>query len=373
MVSMAENAFMPVRLISGKNCVAENAAILSSFGKKCLIVTGKSSAKLSGALDDAVSALESQGIAYSVFDEISQNPLASSVINGGAAAREFGAGFILGIGGGSPLDSAKAIALCAANPQFDIDGLYNRKIPSPALPVVLIGTTSGTGSEVTGVSVLTNDKNMTKKSISGADCYAAVSFLDPRYTYSVGFNSTVSTALDAFAHATESRFSPKCGLLARQYCNTALPLIYKGLCELRDGGTEPSEATRDNLYYGSIWAGMALNICGAAFPHTVGYILTENFGIPHGKACTAFFEPFIKKAKSAAPEVYADYLKAVGTDEETLIELIKSLTDVRGLEMTDAQISEWCARYSGGVKNFLNTPGGYTQSEAETNLADLRK
>ena len=370
---MTENAFMPARVISGKNCVVENAAILSSFGKKCLVVTGKSSAKLSGAFDDAVSALESQGIGYAVFDEISQNPLASSVIKGGESAREFGAEFILGIGGGSPLDSAKAIALCAENPQFDIDGLYNRKIPSSALPVVLIGTTSGTGSEVTGVSVLTNDKNMTKKSISGADCYAAVSFLDPRYTYSVGFESTVSTALDAFAHATESRFSPKCGLLAEQYCNTALPLIYKGLCELRDSGGVPCEATRDALYYGSIWAGMALNICGAAFPHTVGYILTENFGIPHGRACTAFFEPFIKRAKTAAPNVYAEYLEAVGADEKSLVELIKSLTDVHELEMTDTQISEWCARYSGNVKNFLNTPGGYARSDAESDLADLRK
>ncbi len=166
---MYSNLFVNSKIISGENCVSNNANLLSQFGEKCLIVTSKSSARKSGALDDVIDALKKCGIEYAIFDKITENPLVSTVIEGGKTARDIDADFIVGIGGGSPLDASKAVAICACNPEYDIDALYGRKVPSKALPVVLVGTTSGTGSEVTGVSVLTNDKNMQKKSIGGAD------------------------------------------------------------------------------------------------------------------------------------------------------------------------------------------------------------
>ena len=358
------NIYMPVRIISGENCVVKNSAELRILGKKCLIVTSKTSAKKSGALDDVITALNNEYIAYSIFDEITENPLVSTVIKAGEKAREFGADFIIGIGGGSPLDASKAVAICAENPDYDINGLYNRAIPSKALPVILVGTTSGTGSEVTGVSVLTNDEDGMKKSISGADCYGAVSFLDPKYTCSMNYDITVSTALDAFAHAVEGWFAPACSDLPTQYAKMALPLIYRGLKHLHQEKTLPDEKLREDLYYGSIYAGLELNVCGAAFPHTVGYILTENFGIPHGKACTAFMPYLLEKAKEYKNERYCELLEVLGDSEENLIDLIINLTDVKNLSMTDAQITDWCSRWNNGNKNFDKTPGGFTKEEA---------
>lgn len=365
------NIYMPVRIISGENCVIKNSGEFSKYGKKCLIVTSKTSAKKSGASDDVITALNKENIEYSLFDEITENPLVSTVIKAGVKAREFGAEFIIGIGGGSPLDASKAVAICSENPDYDIKGLYARKIPSKALPVVLVGTTSGTGSEVTGVSVLTNDEDGMKKSISGADCYARVSFLDPKYTYSMNYDVTVSTALDAFAHAVEGWFSPLCSELPTQYAKMALPLIYNGLKYLDATKELPDEKLRADLYFGSIYAGLELNVCGAAFPHTVGYVLTENFGIPHGKACTAFMPYLLKKAKENKNERYLELLEILEDNEENVINIVNSLTDVKNLSMTESQIKEWCSRWANGNKNFDKTPGGFTMAEAEIVLRML--
>ncbi len=368
---MYQNLFNTPKLYSGKNCVLDNANIFASYGKRCLIVTSKTGAIKSGALADVKTALDSQGISYEIFDKITENPLVSTVIEGGKVAREFGADFIIGIGGGSPLDASKAVAICAKNPDYDIDGLYNRKNPSKALPVVLIGTTSGTGSEVTGVSVLTNDKTMQKKSIGGADCYGAVAFCDAKYTYSMSYDVTVTTALDAFAHAVEGYFSPKCTDYPCMYAEMALKSLFNGIKVLWETKCIPDENTREELYLGSIYAGLELNVCGAAFPHTVGYVLTEEFGIPHGKACTAFMPLLIEKAKRADVEKFHKFLRCVGVNEFKLVEIIKELTDVK-IQATDEQIEFWCSRWKEGNKNFDNSPGGFDYKQAEDAIKDLR-
>ncbi len=368
---MYSGLYINSKVISGKNCVIENANMIKGFGKKCLIVTSGSAAQKSGALDDVIGALNICNIEYSIFNKITENPLVSTVIDGGSAARDFGADFIIGIGGGSPLDGAKAVGITAANPEYDIEGLYGRKIPAKALPVVLVGTTSGTGSEVTGVSVLTNDKNMQKKSISGADCYAALVFADAKYTYSMGYDTTVTTALDAFAHAVEGWFSPKCDDIAGVYAQVALPKIYKGLKSLVESVDFPDEEIRDELYYGSLFAGLQLNICGAAFPHTVGYVLTENFGVPHGKACTALMPCLLNNAKRNECEKFHQLLRLLGENEAKVIETIKVLTDVADLGGTEAQVDEWCSRWDDNVKNFKNSPGGFTVAEAKKALMEL--
>ena len=367
---MYPDLFVNSKIISGKNCVIDNANMLSQFGKKCLIVTSKTSAKKSGALDDVIESLNKCGIEYEIFNEVTENPLVSTVIEGGKRARRFGATFIIGIGGGSPLDASKAVAICACNPDYDIDGLYGRKVPSKALPVVLIGTTSGTGSEVTGVSVLTNDKNMQKKSIGGADCYGALVFADSKYTNSMSYDVTVSSALDAFAHAVEGWFTPLCSEIPAYYGKKAIPLIYNGLKHLDETKVLPNEKLREDLYLGSLFAGLELNICGAAFPHTVGYVLTESFGIPHGKACTTFMPYFLKKAKEHQYERFCELLEVIGDSEENVINTINRLTNVNNLSATNEQIEEWCSRW-GSVKNFDKTPGGFTNDEAIMLLKEL--
>ncbi len=366
---MVHSIYMPTKCVWGRNCVKENSSVLA-LGKSCLIVTGKSSAKLCGALDDAIYALEKEGISYSVFDGIGENPPISACHKAGEAARQTNADFILGIGGGSVLDASKAIAIYASNPVLSPIDIYKREYGNSPLPVALIGTTAGTGSEVTAVAVLTNDETGIKKSISGPDCYAAISFCDPKYTCSMPYKITVSTALDAFAHAVEGYFTEKCDGILRLFADKCIPEIYSCLKALSATDSVPDEI-RDTLYYASIYAGLVINTCGTAFPHPLGYILTENYGIPHGMACAAFFAPFIDRCEEFSAEKFEDFCKM--TDgKDAVKEVIASLTDLSGVKIGKEKAEKYALRWQSVIpRNFTASPGGLTQREAAEILAKI--
>lgn len=361
---MTYNVYMPVRCISGENAVIENSAYLAGLGKKCLIVTGRSGAKKSGALADAETALKKENVGFEIYDGIGENPLISSCFEAGKKARECAAEFILGIGGGSAQDASKAVAFFATNPGFAPADIYRKNEGNPPLPVALIGTTAGTGSEVTAVAVLTNDETGIKKSIKGDDCYAAVSYCDPKYTRSLPYNFTVSTALDAFEHAVEGFFTEKCEGSVRIYAERAIPQIYECLVALSKSGTV-DEALREPLYYGSVLAGLVINTCGTAFPHPLGYVLTENFGTPHGTACAAFFAPFIDRCVEFSP-VKAEKFFEMTDDINTVKSVISSLVKTDNVKISPEQAHEFSRRWENAIPgNFTASPGGLTREEAE--------
>ena len=362
------NFYSPINVKSGKNCVAENSALLTKYGKKCLIVTGGSSAKKSGALDDVIKALEKEGTAYEIYDKITENPRIDHCHEAGCIAREYGADFIIGIGGGSPLDAAKAVAVYAANPAFSPEDIYTPEKREKALPIVVIGTTAGTGSEVGRVSVLTNPTTGRKKSIAPDDCHPSLTLADPKYTCSMPYSVTVSTALDALSHVLEGYMSVKCGDMPTLFGEKAIALIWEGLSFLHKEKTVPDGELREKLYYGSLYAGLTLAYCGTAFPHPMGYILTENYGIPHGKACTAFMGEFIDKAAEFTPERAEKALAIMGTDICTFKKVIRELTDLPEITMTAEQIKEYCERFNTAPANFKFSPGGFTKEEAEAIL-----
>ena len=364
---MTHNVFMPARCIFGENAVTENSSLFAGMGKKCLIVTGKSGAEKSGALDDVRNALESEKISYEIFSRIGENPLLSICHEAGKTAADTGADFIVGIGGGSALDASKAIAIYASNPDLEPFDIYKRVYDNPPLPVALVGTTAGTGSEVTGVSVLTNDETGIKKSISGPDCYAKISFCDPKYTYSLPYKATVSTALDAFAHAYEGFFTQKCEGVVRLFAEKCIPDLYACLKQIsKDKSVDPS--LRDSLYYGSIYAGLVINTCGTAFPHPLGYVLTENFGIPHGMACAAFAGHFLDRCRIFSPEKFSEFIRM--TDDSDMVkEVISDLVNLEGVSISPEDARIYSARWEKAVpKNFISSPGSLTREEAESFL-----
>lgn len=365
------NFYMPVRVFGGKDAVLEHTDCFSQFGKRCLLVTGSKSAKLCGALSDVQTVLQQQGIEYTVFDGVQPNPTTADCCSAGKCAREFSADFIVGIGGGSALDSAKAVAVYAANEMLSAEDIYvyNDNYAIPPLPLILIGTTAGTGSEVTGVSVLTRE-NGRKQSVSGKDFYAAVSFADPKYTYSAPYAVTLTTALDAFAHAVEGWFSNRFDTMAHLFAQKALPPLWHALQYFYETQKTPDKAMRNDIYYTSLYAGMALNICGAGFPHGMGYALTEDFALPHGRACAAFMPSYVVRGIEFKPDLAKEFFTLLGTDFEEFEQVILSLTDLSDISMTESQITAYCARWK-NLKNFKNSPGGYNTAEAETVLRKL--
>ena len=358
------NINIPVRIISGENCISNNSHLLKRLGKKALIVTGNTSAKKSGAFDDIANALEKQEIEYTVYDKITENPRLDHCHEAGKKAIDFKADFIIGIGGGSPLDAAKAVAVYAANADMSQNEIYTKTERNRALPIVAIGTTAGTGSEVGRVSVLTNPGTGRKKSIAPEDCFPSLTFADPSYTHSVPYGVTVSTALDALAHALEGYMSVKCDDIPTMFGERGIILIWEGLKHFYETKSLPDSHLRQKLYYGSLYAGITLSYCGTAFPHPLGYILTENYGVPHGMACAAFMTDFIDRAAVHTPEKMNRILEITNTTAAEFKKIISALTDVGEIRMTAEEIEKYCERFDVIPANFTFSPGGFTKKNA---------
>ena len=362
-------SYMPVHVYSGECCVRAHPEAFAAAGKRCLIVVSGSAAEKSGALADCIETLNGAGVRYAVFNGVGANPETRACRAAGTAAAENGCDFIVGIGGGSAMDAAKAAAIFAAAPDMPHNGLYTRVSPAPALPVLLIGTTAGTGSEVTGVSVLTNSDTGMKKSISGADCYARAAFCDARYTCSVPPGVTLSTALDALAHAVESRLCLNANDLSALYAVRAISLLGALIAD-PGAAAAPTPALRQAWYTASLYAGLAINITGTAFPHTLGYPLTELYGVPHGAACAAFMPALLLRAKEYRPDALGAVEEAMGIPAQTWIgRLGRALAFDFRFDRAEAETI--AARWENGVKNFDRSPGGFTARDAADALVSL--
>lgn len=312
--------FMPVRVFTGCEAVAKNADCFSAPGTRCALITGKNAALKSGALADVSSVLNRSGISFCVYDEIRQNPSVQSCIAAGRLAYDFGASFVIGIGGGSALDAAKAAAVFAANPALDEERFYQKQWSSAPLPILLVGTTAGTGSEVTKVSVLT-DSCGRKHSIHDDRLFAAAAFGDPRYTASLSRPVTLSTGIDVLSHCAESWFNRNADEISRAFAVRGIRLLYAPLRRAAEGG-ELDLTRREELYNASILGGLAICGTGTCFPHTLGYYLTENYGVPHGFASARFLPALLDLVQVKNP-AYADrFFRELEISREDLLRLV---------------------------------------------------
>ena len=291
--------YNPVQIISGRDCVI-NYPSFSSFGRRGLIVCGRNSARLSGALDDLRTAFDRAGIAYSIFDRVEENPSVETCQTGGAEARDFRAEFVIGIGGGSPLDAAKAIAVYAANPDLDGTEIFNLDFKNPPLPIYAIGTTAGTGSEVTQYSVLTVRSIENKKSLATPLIFPKIAFMDPNYTNTLPHRTTVASAVDALCHAIEGYFSKRANPITEALAEKAIKIMGCGLKDLVSGALDSD--LRENLLYGSTIAGIVIAGTGTGFVHAMGYPLTYFDGLAHGEANSYFISDFVEYMSLARPD-----------------------------------------------------------------------
>jgi alcohol dehydrogenase class IV len=361
---MGENRFfMPTRLICGEYCVRDHAALLAELGQRCLIVTGTNSARASGALKDVTDALENQGIRWTVYDKVEQNPRLASCAEAAGEARRFGAQFVIGIGGGSPLDAAKAIAALAAN-NIPPEALYKGKFEKPLLPIVLVGTTAGTGSEVTQYAVITDPEGR-KRAFASPQSFAKIAFGDPRYTAGLSERFTVSTALDALTHLIEGYFNRRAGDASDLFAVKGIALICRELADVR--GKAPGEiapAQREALYRASVYGGIVIANTGTCFCHSLGYFLTERHDVPHGIACAVYLPEFIARGEKYMEDKARSLSAALGMSIGELSGLVRASTDFVGLTPDAGTITEIAARYEGSG-NYLNSPGGFSATEAE--------
>lgn len=313
---MNNSFYMPTKIIMSENCIKDNPGEWRGFGQKALIITGASSAKSSGALQDVTEVLLSQGIKFEVFDKIKSNPTVADVYEGAAFAREKMAEFIIGIGGGSPMDAAKAIALLAAQ-DLEEDKLFSGSYENAVLPVIAVPTTAGTGSEVTQYAILTNDRKQTKTSISTPLLFPKIAFLDAAYTKNLPMEITINTALDAMSHAIEGMLTVNASFVTDTIALESISRITQCLKYLSPAKTVNAENPlpvdiREKLLCASMLAGIVIAHTKTTVVHSMGYCLTYFKNIDHGRANALVLPSFLRFIAKSEADTVRKILTAMG-------------------------------------------------------------
>lgn len=283
--------YVPINVYSQSNCVVAHGKELAALGKKAMLVTGRNSAKKTGALADVTAALEEHGVSYVIFDQVEENPSVETIMQARQLALEEQVDFCIGIGGGSPMDAAKAIALMAANPDKTEDVLYVAE-PLPYLPVACIPTTCGTGSETTPYAILTRHALRTKKSISHR-IYPELALLDAKYLLTMPRTALVNTCVDALAHLLESYLNTNTNELNRIYSRQGLAVWARFKDRLAQDAVAPEDYW--DMLHASMIAGMAITHTGTSLPHGLSYAVTYELGIPHGRAAGMFLGGYVEQ------------------------------------------------------------------------------
>ena len=286
--------YMPARVYGGDDIVRRHAADLKKFGKKALIVTGRHSAVKCGVYDDICAALDSVGTEHCWFNEVEENPSVGTIMK----ARDFGiaegADFVIGAGGGSPMDAAKAIALMIRHADRGAEYLYTAGADSSVIPVVCIPTTCGTGSEVTAVSVLTNEQMQTKKSIPHK-IFPDLSLIDGKYLMGADRKILCCTGFDALAHLYESWLNSAAVPMSRLIAEAGMREWKESLPVLK-GEREMNTDDAERMMRAAMLGGMAIAHTGTSIPHGLSYALTYHLRVPHGKAVCFFMPGYLKAA-----------------------------------------------------------------------------
>lgn len=303
--------FVPTDIYVEKNCVKNHAKNLLAIGRRAFIMTGHKSAALNGSLNDVAEVLDVGNVPYLVFNEVEENPSTDTLRKAASAAKEFNVDFVIGIGGGSAIDAAKAVALLLSNPDLDADDLH--KVPSRPLehmPVVAVPTTCGTGSEATPVAIITNHKINLKKSIPHV-IFPTLALVDGKYLASAKKQLIVNTAVDALAHMVESVINVKSNAFNRMFPEYGLRLW--GECKealLANGDVNAN--LYEKLMLTSTVAGISIAHTSTTLPHGMSYDLTLHKGVPHGPAVGYFLAAYTEVCAKFVPRDVAEILALLG-------------------------------------------------------------
>ncbi|MFC1724858.1 iron-containing alcohol dehydrogenase [candidate division KSB1 bacterium] len=306
------NFHMPTKILFGSGNVNRLKEIVSGEMNvsKTMIVTDKGITK-SGILDKILSQVENAA----VFDEIEANPKSGTVNKAGMLAREIKPELVIAVGGGSPLDAGKAVALLAANDGNIEDYEGKRIYKDPPLPVLAVPTTCGTGSEVTWVSVITDTKRNFKMSIKGPEMFPEIALVDPDLLISLPQHLIASTGLDALTHAVEAYTVKPATRFTSPLALKACELIFSYIERAYNNIKEDIEA-RKNIMLASTIAGIAFGNSDVGAVHCISESVGALFDLPHGVTNSVFLPYVMKFNMSECSDKYEDIASVAGINEK---------------------------------------------------------
>jgi alcohol dehydrogenase class IV len=339
--------------------------------RRIMIVTGPHVCQ-SDAFRQIRQLVEQQGRAVHVYSRTQADPTLELIEEMSTEAREFEADCVIGFGGGSPLDAAKAVAVLVQHPQLKAADLVGTdQVPLGRVPLLLIPTTAGTASEVTIYSILTDTVAQIKAAICSTQIIPDYAFLIPETTYSMPPSVTAATGMDALCHACEAYLSKRQNPYSDVMALAAVRLISKYL-PIAHQNPENADA-REKMLLASLFAGLAFGNSSVTAIHAFAYPLGGRHHIPHGMANSLMFEPVMRHNLPGNEARMADLAEAFcqQSDPEQLVPAVTSFKRTLGLPLSLAEINipeselEIMAESVMSVTRLLNVnPAPITQQDA---------
>ena len=317
-----------VNIRFGAGSVAQLPEVIASLDKKRVFIITDPGVKNAGVLAQVEAILDSAGIAHAHFAEIKPNPTTTLIDAAAKAAVAFGADSIVALGGGSALDSSKGVALVTANPTFS-SAQFNYSITpdSPAVPIIAIPTTSGTGSETNNWGVIDDPIRQCKFYVGDASTTPVCAILDPELTLGLPARATAGTGIDALTHAIESLTSKGRTPVSAAYAHESIKLISGSLKTAVHEGTNLE--ARGDMLLGAHLAGLALTLSGLGLVHGIAHSVSAHVGAAHGEALAAVLAEVMEFNSSEVATIYGSVAADMGVsaDAKSAIDAVRSLAD----------------------------------------------
>lgn len=333
---MANVFFTPHYIITGENALDLSKTYLTQMGKKALIVTDDFMVQF-GNVKKVTDVLDSVQIDYSVYSKINGEPSDTMIDAGVEIYRDERCDFLIGVGGGSPIDSMKAIGAVLAN-GGNICDYYGKVISKPIPPTCAIPTTAGTGSEATQFTIINNTRQNIKMLLKGPVLMSRLAIIDPTFTMTAPPKITAATGLDALCHAVEAYTSTKAFSMSDTYALSAVKRIFESLLECYKNGQNVE--ARTNMAIAALEAGIAFNNASVTLIHGMSRPIGAIYHVPHGLSNAMLLDKCLRFAVSGAYDRFCELAKIIGiykegmTVEEGAMAFIESVGELcRKLEI----------------------------------------
>ena len=314
--------YAPTQIVFGNGCAGQAGDFAALYGKKAILVTTPEIPALAGLYAQVKNSLTNAGVAFVHYDGVIPNPTTREVTAGAKMAKEFGAQVVIGLGGGSSMDTAKAIAVEASHEGTAWDYLHYTAGPTEkTLPIIAIGTTAGTGSQTTPCAVITKTENKDKSAIWHKNIFPKVAIVDPEATAGMPAQVTAQTGFDAFCHNFEAYLSvnsnPMVEAMAMEAIKIVVDYLPRAVANGRDMEARAQMAWADTL------GGLSITSAGVTLPHGLGMQIGGHCPhVTHGQALAIFYPAFTRYTYSTSVKKFAavgrifDPALAAKSDEE---------------------------------------------------------
>ena len=370
---------MPTRVVFGQNSLFELSNILDLYSERNLLIVTDKGIISAGILNKITAIIEAKGIGFQVFSEVEPNPKSATIKKGANFATENNIDFVIAVGGGSSIDTAKAIAVMLRNPGDILDYEGVGKIQNQPVETIVIPTTAGTGSEVTASTVITDETTLFKAAVISEKIFPTYAIVDPMLTLECPKSITSSTGIDALTHAIESYLSKQNNGVVSAMALNAIKLINDNILNAYIRGNDIE--SRTNLLEASTLAGLCFSQTRLGNVHAISQSFGGIFDIPHGFANAVLLPYVLEFNLLAAVDKYCDIAKAMSVYDENLsknenaykvIERVVELNNQLEIPRTTKELGVNLDSIETLIRDSLRS-GNIQVNPRITNAADVKK